>query len=319
MAKRRSSDDPTSRGDRPPTGGPGRGRAALAHLAGAGVAAVVANRALAELPHGVPGGAQRWARTNHRGEPVTLLEGPAAVAGLVAGVLAAAPLRGSLAGASPALVAAAGSGLAGAVDDLSGATDTKGLGGHLRALSTGEVTTGAMKIAAIGAAGLAASALANSNRPPDVRVGAGGVLADGAFVAATANLVNLFDLRPGRALKVAILGALGTTLGCRPSARGADPSVGAEAAAVLGVAVGLMPEDLAEHAMLGDTGANAIGAVLATGALSRWAPRTRMMGLAAVVAATLASERVSFTDVIAGTPGLAQLDQLGRRAAEDNP
>ena len=77
--------------------------------------------------------------------------------------------------------------------------------------------------------------------------------------------------------------------------------------------------DLAERAMLGDTGANAIGAVLATGALRRWTPRARIMGLAATVAATLASERVSFTEVIATTPGLAQLDQLGRRPAGVHP
>ena len=34
-----------------------------------------------------PGGPKVWARTNHRGEPVTLLEGPAVAVGAIVGVL----------------------------------------------------------------------------------------------------------------------------------------------------------------------------------------------------------------------------------------
>ncbi|HTU04062.1 MAG TPA: hypothetical protein VMG13_00790, partial [Trebonia sp.] len=47
--------------------------AGLTALAAAG-AARVAYAALKRFP---PGGATTWTRTNHRGEPVTLLEGPA--------------------------------------------------------------------------------------------------------------------------------------------------------------------------------------------------------------------------------------------------
>ena len=53
----------------------------------ASAAARVAYRVLARRP---PGGEQAWSRVNHRGEPVTLLEGPAAAAG----ALAAAALGG---------------------------------------------------------------------------------------------------------------------------------------------------------------------------------------------------------------------------------
>lgn len=65
--------------------------------------------------------------------------------------------------------------------------------------------------------------------------------------------------------------------------------------------------------MLGDTGANAAGAVLGVAALERLGWRGRLATLLAVTALTLASERVSFTKVIAATPVLRELDEWGRR------
>jgi hypothetical protein len=65
--------------------------------------------------------------------------------------------------------------------------------------------------------------------------------------------------------------------------------------------------------MLGDSGANALGALLGLrlAAIRGRAPRAGL--LAGVVALTLASEKVSFTQVIEATPGLRELDRLGRR------
>jgi hypothetical protein len=67
--------------------------------------------------------------------------------------------------------------------------------------------------------------------------------------------------------------------------------------------------------MLGDTGANASGAVLGTALAAGLSRGGRIAALAGVVALTLASERVSFTAVIESTPGLRELDALGRRPA----
>lgn len=278
---------------------------AAARTLAAGVAAAAASGSLRLLSGRVPGGSARWRRTNHRGEPVTLLEGPAAVIGLVAGLTtAAARADESPAHSAPGLVAVVGSGLAGGLDDLFGVTATKGIGGHLRALSHGEVTTGAIKIVAIGGTGLLAAALNSRDRTRPL-----GVVADGALIAGSANLINLFDLRPGRALKVALLGA--AAMAITP----ASGEAGAGSAAVIGTALGLLGEDLAERAMLGDTGANALGAALAVDAVQRWSPKARLAALVGVLAATLASERVSFTRLIADTPALNALDQLGRRQA----
>ena len=80
-----------------------------------------------------------------------------------------------------------------------------------------------------------------------------------------------------------------------------------------GPALALLPEDLGEHAMLGDAGANAAGALLGVAAVAGAGPRARAALLAGVVALTLASEKVSFTRVIEATPGLREVDRLGRR------
>ena len=133
------------------------------------------------------------------------------------------------------------------------------------------------------------------------------MVVNAGLVAGGANLLNLFDLRPGRAVKVAV--ASGALIG----AAGQD-SVAAPVAAALA----LLPEDLGERAMLGDAGANALGAMLGASAagLSR---TSRITLLGAIVGITAASEKVSFTKVIERTPALRWLDMLGRRPAPQLP
>jgi UDP-GlcNAc:undecaprenyl-phosphate GlcNAc-1-phosphate transferase len=244
-----------------------------------------------------------WNRTNHRGEPVTLLEGPAYAAGAAAALAVLpgvpAPLRAAAVGA------AAGAGAFGVYDDLCGNGDRRGIRGHLSALAKGELTTGGVKIVGIGGVGLAAGAL--------VRRGPGDTFLDKALaavvIAASANVVNLFDLRPGRAIKAAAFGAAPALL-----RDGANPAAAAVRYAGLGAALALLPEDLDERAMLGDAGANALGAVLGTAAAASASRAGLAWRAAALTALTLASEKVSFTKVIANTPPLRALDGLGRRA-----
>lgn len=249
-------------------------------------------------------GDPRWTRTNHRGAPISLLEGPSVAAGLVVGALAGSPGRAGVAGA----VAAAGAAAFGLVDDMAegAARSRKGLRGHLGALARGELTTGGLKVLGIGVTSLVAAAIATPT--PVGTAGArgrwaGDVLASGALIAATANLVNLLDLRPGRALKAGALVAV-------PALASAGAPT---AAACLGAAAVAIGPDLDERDMLGDGGANALGALVGTAAVLG-APRPVRFGLlAAVVGLTLASERISFTEVIARTPGLREIDAWGRR------
>jgi UDP-N-acetylmuramyl pentapeptide phosphotransferase/UDP-N-acetylglucosamine-1-phosphate transferase len=64
--------------------------------------------------------------------------------------------------------------------------------------------------------------------------------------------------------------------------------------------------------MLGDCGANALGAGLATAAVAVLPRPARLAALGCVLALNAASERVSFTAVIERTPWLRRLDALGR-------
>jgi UDP-N-acetylmuramyl pentapeptide phosphotransferase/UDP-N-acetylglucosamine-1-phosphate transferase len=281
----------------------GRGARAVRALAAAAAATWVGRRALDESfgPQ-----SPRWTRTNHRGQPISLLEGPAVALGLLAGS-AAGGGRGALRPAVAGAVAVVGGAAFGLVDDLSEDTSRsrKGLRGHLGALAHGELTTGGLKVLGIGATSLVAAAVALPT--PTGRTGRLpwllDVAASGALIAGGANLLNLLDLRPGRALKAGALLALPLTV-----------SAGAPAAAAcLGATAAAAGPDLAERDMLGDGGANALGALVATAAVLGTPRPARLALLAAVVGLTVASEKVSFTAVIERTPGLRSIDAWGRR------
>jgi UDP-N-acetylmuramyl pentapeptide phosphotransferase/UDP-N-acetylglucosamine-1-phosphate transferase len=268
-------------------------------LVSGAVAGALAASALRLLRGRPPGGADTWDRTNHAGRTVTLLEGPAYAVG-AAGAAA-------LLGAGPGPVLAAGSSAAlGALDDLRGDSSSKGLKGHLGALARGEITTGAVKILGLGVTGLVSAVVIDRGLVDGgTRSGAAvDTVVGGAVIAGSANLLNLLDLRPGRALKATIvLGALTATA----------PRSAAAAGAAVGAAAGLLGPDLAGEAMLGDTGANSAGALLGAALVQRTGRRGRWVALAVLTALTLASEKVSFTRVIESTPGLRELDALGRR------
>jgi UDP-N-acetylmuramyl pentapeptide phosphotransferase/UDP-N-acetylglucosamine-1-phosphate transferase len=224
-------------------------------------------------------------RTNYRGSTVSLAGGPVCVLVLLGGLC--------LARSWAAAVAVALCGAVGTYDDLRGSAATRGLRGHLGALRRGSLTSGAVKVLVVGVSGVVAAAMLYG---VSVRAAVSAVV-----VAGVANLLNLLDLRPGRALKVALLVAL--------------PVAAVAASAVaFGTAVGLLPWDLRERVMLGDGGANALGAALGV-ALAVALPLAALATVAAVVVAlTLASERVSFTRVIERTPPLRWADRLGRVA-----
>lgn len=208
--------------------------------------------------------------------------------------------------AAAVAVAGIGAGTVGVYDDIVGARpdqrSAKGFHGHLGALREGRVTAGLVKMAGVGAAGLTAAAiLAGQGRRRCVAE----IVLDAGIIAGSANLVNLLDLRPGRALKAGLLA--GGHVVARPG-----PARGTVAGA-LGAVTALLPDDLDETTMLGDGGANALGALLGTAVVARTRPLGKVAVFCGILGLTLASERFSFTTVIGTTPILRELDSLGRR------
>ncbi len=269
-----------------------------AAISGFGAGAVVGAGALKLLgPDIARPGLQR---VNGRGRAVATAGGIAPLAS----VLAAAGVTGLRGGGAwrATAVACGALGAAGLVDDVAGeragAGGARGLAGHLGALRRGRVTTGAVKVAA-GAVGGIAAAIA-LRRP----TGPVAALEGGAVIALAANLGNLLDRAPGRTSKVALAGA-GALLAAGRLPAGPAFAVGATAAT--------LPDDLAEKVMLGDTGANLVGAALGVALVDRLGPGGRRTALAALLALTLASERWSFSTLIGTTPPLAWADRLGRR------
>lgn len=264
--------------------------------------------------------ASQWERTNFHGATVSLRGGVAMAGASVASAAVASVLSDQPRAALGGAVAALGGGLAGYIDDVDqGAHDggkvAKGLKGHLGALAHGQVTTGVIKIAGIGASALAASALVGSKA-----TSMGGKVADLALntvlIAGAANLANLLDLRPGRALKATVLVAAPLSyFSCADAKTPASPASAQRllASGLNAAAITALVEDLQETTMLGDTGANAAGALLGTSLAANDSWKLRLGTALGVVGLILASEKVSFSKVIAANPALNWLDQLWRR------
>lgn len=201
------------------------------------------------------------------------------------------------------LFAAFGFGLLGFIDDMLGGED-RGFRGHFAALARGRLTSGMVKL--LGGAGIALVLAAAPGFVTWQRL-----FADAVLIALAANLANLLDRAPGRVIKCSLLAYLPLAF-----VAGTGP-VGIAAAPLLGAAMGMLPEDLHERVMLGDTGANVLGGVLGLIVVLECSRATRNVVFIALIALNLASELVSFSRVIDRVPPLRWLDQLGRAPADD--
>jgi hypothetical protein len=244
------------------------------------------------------------------------------------------------------LLLVAGAFAFGLVDDAYGDGGSRGFRGHLGALRRNGLTTGGLKLFGIGALSLTAGAGAAfsisrltfsggaSPQPGWLVVSSLCAWVVAALtIALSANLVNLADLRPGRALKLYALlvglGALAAAWRLWRTYSGASSVAGIAPGAPLTAGVGALlllvllmgpaavvwRADLGERGMLGDAGANAMGA-LAGYVLVSSLPLWLATILAAVLLAlNLSSERVSFSRVIEQRPLLRWIDGLGRSDA----
>lgn len=238
-------------------------------------------------------------RVNWRGAEVPVVLGPPLWAGALVAVAvwaAFGAVRGAeMAGALAIVLVMLG--LAGEWDDRRGDERARGFAGHLRAARSGRLTGGLVKLLAGGLAGLAAGLLTSTGA---------GVVETALLVALVANLVNLLDRAPGRAVKAAVL------LGA-PLVVAGSPSWALAAAGTFGAAGAVLPRDLHERGMLGDAGANPLGGVVGLGYAVALPEAWRVAAIVVVLALNLASERWSFSAVIERTPWLGGIDRWGRK------
>lgn len=186
---------------------------------------------------------------------------------------------------------------AGLLDDLVGDGSQRGLRGHWYAYARGALTTGGCKvILGVGIAVIASLTIDT--------VSFASVIISSALVALSANFINMFDLRPGRALKVFYLGYALVAL--------VAGTFGGPFLIVFASALALAPADLQARIMMGDTGANALGGVLGLFMAINFSMAARLLVLIALILLHFAAERWSFSRVIAAVPMLSWLDKLGR-------
>jgi UDP-N-acetylmuramyl pentapeptide phosphotransferase/UDP-N-acetylglucosamine-1-phosphate transferase len=249
-------------------------------------------------------------RSNYRGAGVPTAGGIAIVLGVL--TVAAASVVAFAAGWSDDAVAAVsrrltveaviGFGLLGLLDDVLGRTSGGGFRTHLRAARRGHITTGMVKL--VGGV-LVAVVVAAGVEP----LSAGWLLLDAAVVALAANLANLLDRAPARATKLGLVG-----FAVLVAVEGADHALVGPAMVVGGAAALAVPE-LREQVMLGDTGANVLGAALGLAAILVLGHSALVVVTIVLAAANLVSEWVSFSAVIDRTPPLRWVDRLGSRRA----
>lgn len=190
-------------------------------------------------------------------------------------------------------LAVLGFGALGFIDDCYGNARYKGLRGHLTALRRGEVTTGLIKL--LGGVVLAGCLAWRLRSDASAFVSA-------ALIALAANLFNLLDLRPLRALKAFWLfgGALA-------------PFVSPTLALMLGLSLPYAVLESRRRVMLGDTGANGLGALVGAAAafvLPFWA---QAPAAALLLAFHLWAEKHSLTRWIEDHPTARAIDGWGWR------
>jgi UDP-N-acetylmuramyl pentapeptide phosphotransferase/UDP-N-acetylglucosamine-1-phosphate transferase len=266
----------------------------------------------------------RLTRSNFAGAPVVTGAGlaPALATAVVA---LAAPHHPLLAPLLPprqaiplALAALLFAGL-GLVDDLWGSREVGGLRGHLRRLThERRLTTGLLKAVGGALAGIALAVLLSPHSSPAVSLTAqySWVLLTGAWIALAANAINLLDLRPLRATKGAFILACLVVAATRLC--GGPVEALAPLLLIAGVMAPYLPREATCRVMLGDAGANFLGAAVAViGAAAFPSPLPLAVLTGVLLLLHAWTERHSVSAAIAARPWLARLDAWGWRATSE--
>lgn len=190
-------------------------------------------------------------------------------------------------------------GLIGIIDDLIGEKEVKGFKGHISSLLKLKLTTGGLKLIIGGVAALIVSITVSKNLLELIV----NILIIGLFT----NLINLFDLRPGRASKVFLLLSILLTLSAR--LKGYNYIL----ASLMGILLAYLPYDLKAKSMMGDAGSNVLGMTLGVFCVGTQSISVKVLYLIVLVIIHVISELHSLTEIIDNNKVLCYIDKLGRQ------
>jgi len=186
---------------------------------------------------------------------------------------------------------------AGLIDDLIGDRSVTGLKGHFKMILNGNLTTGGLKAILGLVIALIVSYILSSNYI--------NILINTIIISLFTNLLNLTDLRPGRASKTFIFFSIIFLI----IGKG-NPTFLLMVTAILLV---YFPSDLKGNIMMGDTGSNVLGITLGITSILVLNFNLRVALLVLLIAIHFITEKYSLTKIIEKTAVLNYLDMLGRK------
>lgn len=186
---------------------------------------------------------------------------------------------------------------AGILDDIIGNRDVSGLKGHFKSLLNGKLTTGGFKALFGGFIGLVIS-IAISKNIYDIVINT-------LIIALSTNLMNLLDLRPGRAIKGYLLISIVLLFTLGEYTRNL-------LLLILPNVVAYFNQDLKAKAMMGDTGSNVLGISIGILFVMGYPLKVRLIWLAFVIFIHILTEKYSLTKIIENNKFLNFIDKLGR-------
>ena len=186
---------------------------------------------------------------------------------------------------------------AGILDDIIGNRDVSGLKGHFKSFFKGTLTTGGFKAIFGGFVGVLIS-IAVSDSIPDIIINT-------LIIALSTNLMNLLDLRPGRAIKayIVIIITIFITL---------TGYVKILPLLILPNVLAYFNYDLKEKAMMGDIGSNVLGISIGMLIVFGYSFKVRVSWLVFLVFIHILTEKYSLTKIIENNKILNFIDKLGR-------
>lgn len=186
---------------------------------------------------------------------------------------------------------------AGILDDIIGNRDVSGLKGHFKSLLKGRLTTGGFKALFGGFVGVIISIGISKNITD--------IIINTLIIALSTNLMNLLDLRPGRAIK----GYLFITIIIFLTLIG---YVKVLPLLVIPNVLAYFNYDLKAKAMMGDTGSNVLGISIGILIAMGYSVNVRLSWLVFLIFIHLLTEKYSLTKIIENNKILNFIDKLGR-------